>query len=168
MEKLKKIGMALLANKERAVLAVMVLIFGWRVYAVLNPEQSLPPSSYRLPKPDDGQIPKAAVPPAPAPRQSSSLEAVYTPNPFWFLSSQKEVRGSNEGPEDAGISLLRIQKGRGGRVRAQIKTAGSTQWFDEGASFESFQLVQINPDQETCLVRSERLGKNITLSITGR
>lgn len=169
MEKLNKIGAILMANKERAVLAVMVVIFGWRVYAVLNPEQSLPPATYRLPKADDGQIPPSAVPAPPPPRQATSLEAIYTPNPFWSLSSQKEVRGNDkEAIEDAQISLVRIQKGRGGRVRAQIKTAGSTQWFDEGASFESFQLLQINPDEGTCLVRSERLGKNITLSVTQR
>jgi len=166
VDKLKNIGAVLWANKERMVLAVMVLVFGWRVYAVLNPEQSLPAMNYRLPKADDGQIPKAAVPPAPAVRQTVSLEAAYTPNPFWALSSQKEARAS-QGPEDAGISLLRIQKGRGGRVRAQIRTTSSTQWFDEGAPFESFHLLQINPEDGTCLVQSERLGKNITLRIAG-
>jgi len=166
VEKLKNIGVVLWANKERMVLAVMVLVFGWRVYVVLTPEQSLPSTNYRLPKADDGEIPKAAVPPPPPLRQSVPLEASYTPNPFWALSSQQEIR-EREGAADADIALLRIQKGRGGRVRAQIRTAGSTQWFDEGASFESFQLLQINAEEGTCLVRSERLGRNITLRVGG-
>ena len=162
MEKVRKILEWVWYNKERMVLAVMVAILCWHVYKVVYPPKEEPQVEHRLPSGAVPDRPLSDVLPPPA-RQSTSWDLVYTPNPFWYLSAQKETGKTSEGPTDAGISLLRIRKVGGDKYKAQLRTANTTRWYEQGEAFESFELLRIDPEAGTCEVRSERLGRVIKL-----
>jgi len=162
VEKVRKILDRVWNNKERMVLAVMVAILCWHVYKVVYPPKEEALAEHRLPS---GAVPEKRLPDVPPPvvRQSMQWDMVFTPNPFWYFSAQKETVSTKEGPKDAGISLLRIRKVGRDKYKAQLRTANTTRWYEEGEGFESFQLLRIDPVAGTCEVRSERLGRVIKL-----
>jgi hypothetical protein len=164
VEKLRKIGERLWYNKERMVLAILVVVLGWNVYKVVNPPTGEKPPDYR---PPSGALPPdwrpVEVPLPPDPRIPGQWEMVYMPNPLWYYSTQSPLP-KKTGEEDPGISLLRIRTVRD-KACAQLQTANTRKWYYEGDAFESFVLLKINVDEGTCLVRSERLGRNVTLRV---
>lgn len=165
MDKIRKLVDTLWYNKERMVFGVMVCILLWHVYGIFNP----PPDENKplvLQEPNKENIPKvieniAAMPDPPDLRPLVPWEGIYTPNPFWALSGQSSILSRNQ-KNEADISLIQIQQGIGGRWRAQLKT-NVTDWYDEGESFESYQLLKIYPETKTVEVRSDRLGQILTL-----
>lgn len=163
MDKIRKIAESLWYNKERIVFGVMVCILFWHVYSIFNPPEEVVLAPLNPPKeePDPGEI--AEIPPRPEPRPIQQWEGIYTPNPFWSLSGSYSLSSkTKEAPAD--ISLVRIQQGREGKWRAQLRT-NVTKWYNEGESFQSFQLIKINPDDNSVEVRSDRLGRVLTLRV---
>lgn len=165
MDKIRKLVDALWYNKERLVLGVMVCILLWHVYGIFNPPPE--PEQAALKEPNEQNIPAvlekiALMPEWPADRPVAAWEGIYTPNPFWALSGGMSTT-SRTSSTAADITLLQIQRGQGSRYRAQLKTATLTAWYNEGESFESFQLMKINPESNTVEVMSNRLGKLLTL-----
>lgn len=164
MDKFRKIAERLWYNKERMVLAIMVGVLCWNVYKVAYPPPEKEETKHLLPKGAiDADWARANTPASPLPRVSQQWDTVYTPSPFWYYSGQSELTNKRQGPQSAGITLLRIKQVVD-KWRAQLRTT-RTAWYDEGESFESFQLLKINPDEGTCEVRSEQLGKVIVLRL---
>lgn len=168
MDKIRKLADIIWYNKERIVLGVMVCILLWHVYGIFNPPPEV--ETKKLVPPSETNIPKvlseiAPTPEPPEERPIAQWEGIYTPNPFWALSAQSPVM-SRAASAPADISLIQIQEGRGGKWRARLKT-NVTAWYDEGASFESFQLIKIHPESNSVEVRSDRLGKVLTLKAQG-
>ncbi len=170
MNKLRKLGEALWYNKERIVLGVMVCILLWHVYGIFNPKEEAEPQQFRSPSGENiqGAVAKlvAATDP-PEERPVGQWEGIYTPNPFWALSAQASTASRTSSSSSDNISLINIQRGPGGKWRAQLKTPSVTKWYDEGESFESFRLMKIDPQSNSVEVHSERSGKTLKLVAQG-
>lgn len=168
MDKIRKLAEAFWYNKERIVLGVMVCILLWHVYSIFNPPPEEEPEEFIIP--DGGRIADvlkeiAAPPDPPDERPVAQWEGIYTPNPFWALSAQSSITSrTSNAPAD--IRLIQIMEVRPGKWRARLKT-NVIGWYDEGASFESFQLIKIHPEDNSVEVRSDRLGKVLTLKAQG-
>ena len=168
MDKIRKLAEAIWCNKERIVFGVMVCILVWHVYSIFNPPPEEKPKEFVVPRVEniaDAVKDIAASPDPPEERPVAQWEGIYTPNPFWALSAQTSVT-SRTANAPADISLIQIQEGRGGKWRARLKT-NVMGWYDEGDSFESFQLLKINPEDRSVEVHSDRLGKVLTLKAQG-
>ena len=168
MDKIRKLAETVWYNKERIVLGVMVCVLLWHVYTIFNPPPEEEPKELSVPRKEN--IPDvikdiAAPPDPPVDRPRAQWEGIYTPNPFWALSAQTSVT-SRTATAAADISLIQIQEGKGGKWRARLKT-NVTRWYDEGESFQSFQLLKIHPEDNSVEVRSDRLGKVLPLKAQG-
>jgi len=168
VDKVKKIAERLWYFKERFVLVVLLIVLGGNVYNLYRtayPKEASKDTTYLLPKASLGEDwTPAPPPPPPVTRQPTKWPEIFTPNPFWYLANQANTSVKKQGAEDAGISLIRITTVQG-KNRAQLQTASSKKWYYEGESFESFELLKIDPGEGTCQVRSERLGKVIALRL---
>ena len=166
-DKLRKFIERLWYFKERLVLIIMVGILGWNVYRVATAPEMAKLARHQPPKTEnDGTLENPPLPAPAAIRMPGQWKSVYTPSPFWYYSSPTEGNAQKKGDEDPGIKLVRIQKMPNGKMRAQLKT-GSTKWYNEGAKFESFELMKIDADNNSCQVYSERLGKVVVLTVSG-
>jgi hypothetical protein len=155
-------------NKERMVLVVLVAVLCWNVYKVVSPGEETKEIPHALPKGAIDSNYSSVLPiPPPPPRTSAQWDTIYTPNPFWYFSAQTVSNDNRKGPEDAGIRLLDMKKVRD-KHRVKLQTAAAEKWYYEGDAFESFELLSIDPDEGTCQVRSERLGRVITLRLPGK
>lgn len=175
VDKLQKIGAWLWRNKERAVLLVMLVILGYRGYQLVSPPPM--PNWPRL-QPPKPQLPddlselaeqNVELPPVPSPRPPAdvpeSYASLYQKNPFWYYSGSGSSQGDQEiTVEQLNIQLLNIQQVQG-RWRARLRTTSTTKWYDEGEQFEEFEVIRINPDNQTVEIRSERYGRNFTLQL---
>ena len=171
MDKLQKIGSWIWYNKERMVLAVMVLVLAYRVYQVLNPP---PPRQWamlaapRMQLPDDAESrERLGLPSVPPPRPPMTLPgdyvSFYERNPFWYYSGTAgQDTGQDVRVEDLNIQLLDIQTGPDGNPRARLRTR-TTAWYSEGDTFEEFEVTRIDPDTNSVVVYSERYGRPFTL-----
>lgn len=165
MDKIRKLADRIWYNKERIVFAILMVILGWNLYRALNPSDTDEERIYRFPKQDIDDRLDEQMPAPPAPPRLAQWKALYTPNPFWFNPSERRSEGP-ERSEEADIVLLRIRD-VGGKPRVQLRTASATKWYWEGEQFESYQVFSIDPEAGTCQVRSERTGRNLTLSQRG-
>ncbi len=161
MDKLRKFFERLWYSKERAVLAIMVGVLCWNVYRVWYPVPLPEAAAHTAPQRVSEDEPTVNVPGL-EPRQTQDWVTVYTPDPFWYYSQLTANTEKTKDVQDAGIKLILIRKVRD-EYRAQLQTESSTKWYTEGDAFESFELLKIDPDAGTCQVRSERLGRVITL-----
>ena len=118
MDKLRKIGSWFWYNKERMVLAVMVIVLAYRVYGIVYPPESevwprIPVPQTELPQTDEEKQ-ALGLPSSPPIPPTDGLPGPYTSlyekNPFWYHASQaqtKDKEGVNA--EDLNIELLDIQ-----------------------------------------------------------
>ena len=165
MNKLRKIGERLWLYKERMVFAAMVVVLCWYVYKALNPPEQEDDILMVLPKSEVGsEVGGVEWPPPPAARRPVDWSSIHKRSPFWYFSTPGATEQNDRGEQDARISLLNIRV-VSGRPRAQLQTESSKKWYDEGESFESFELLKIDPEAETCDVYSERLGKVVILEL---
>lgn len=166
MDKIRKLAERVWYNKERIVFVIMLGVLCWHVYRVRYPAELPAEKAHNAPgraQETDAVAQAAALPP----RQMANWTGVYTPNPFWYFSGLTAAANQPKEVVDAGIKLLQIRQVRD-KYRAQLQTESSTKWCNEGDPFESFEVLKTDPDAGTCQVRSERLGRVITLSLPGR
>jgi len=166
MDKIRKLAERVWYNKERIVFVIMLGVLCWHVYRVRYPAELPAEIAHNAPgraQETDAVAQAAGLPP----RQMANWTGVYTPNPFWYFSGLTAAANQPKEVVDAGIKLLQIRQVRD-KYRAQLQTESSTKWCNEGDPFESFEILKIDPDAGTCQVRSERLGRVITLSLPGR
>lgn len=161
MDKLRKVGIWLWDVKERVVLALMVILLGYRVYTLVNAEEDLKKLSLKPPgNPVVNVDPPPRVPDQPSPEPVIRL---VRRSPFAYVSpssraSRTESSGDNK---DDDVRVLRIVEVTGGVYRAQITTGGAAKTIAEGGSFESYQLKSIDPDTGCCIIYSENSNSEI-------
>lgn len=103
MDKLRKIAERLWYNKERIVLAVMVVVLCWHVYRIVSPtEKDTDMPNYTIPKPGPIVEPleETQMPLPPEPRQIAQWKSIVTPNPFWYYSSTVVNKAGDSGAGD--------------------------------------------------------------------
>lgn len=171
MDKVVAIGKWLWLNKERFVLLVVMAVFCYRVYVVLNPPE--PPVVVPPKSPIPGPIPDELMPPSPPLPLARSLpggySGLYNNNPFCYYCKE---RGPGDievfDPEKLGITLLAIRKLSDGRVRAQLSTKTvPKRWYNEGEPFEEYELQEIDAENNSVVIYSERYARRFTLTIEG-
>lgn len=164
VDKLRKFGELLWLNKERFILVVMVGILCFQVYKVLYPEQKAAAAPPREPQAAPGEAePPPSPPDSPLATAFGDYPSLYRRNPFWYMSGRNQ-KNSGQSSEEINIKLLNIRN-VSGRIRAQIQTATTTQWYDVGAGFEQFRLESVDESGGTATVYVESLGKDITLTV---
>jgi len=171
MDKLRKAGLMLWNYKELMVLVVMLLILIYRVYSVLTYTSA---TDWKRTMPPKAQLPEEAeyrqemgLPGTPPQRPPMDMPAVYVGfyerNPFWYYSGQTTQESNTDvTAEDLNIELLDIQDA-GGKARARLRTSRTTKWYSANEQFEEFELTQINVEEQTVVVFSERYDKPFTL-----
>ena len=155
MEKLRKIGLWAWNAKERVVLTLMVLLLGFRVYSLVNAQADdsgeLNLSDPRAPMLSDADPPRPPEPPSPEP-----VIRLVRRSPFAYVPPQSRVNTTTtENDKDAEVKVLRVREVTGGQWSAQITAGGAPKMIMEGASFESYVLLSIDPDTGCCIIYSE-------------
>jgi hypothetical protein len=150
------------------VFAIMLVIAGYRVYQIFNPPP--PPQEKPLVRPKPYPPENAGpgiIPPEPGSRPPIDLpgdfSGLYNANPFWYYSTPE--RSNTKIPDAAPpINVLAIRE-VGGRLRAQLSTEGvPKKWYNEGDKIQDFELQNIDNENKTVTVYSERANKRFTLS----
>ncbi len=159
MDKILKFFKKLWLFKERIVLVMLLGFLGYNVYKIFVPNDVEPVLPTR-----PGEVPVAKLPEPRMVDVPGSYRTLTQRNPFSYYSDAEiDPRGGLTG-EEAGIKLLDIKEGAPGKWRARLKTK-SSKWYDEGDSFEEFELQNIDPVGQTATVFAERFGKTVVLSV---
>jgi len=155
-------------NKERMVLVVMVGVLCYRIYVVLNPEVMVETVNARPPdRSVEGHSPEIIPPEVPAPPAldlPGNYTGLYRNNPYWYYAGDRGVGEEEVTAATLGINLLDIKEAAG-TWRAQLQTETTRKWYEEGEQFEEFELIEINAEEGTAVVYSERYGERVTLSM---
>jgi hypothetical protein len=168
VNRIRKIGNWLWLNKERLVLAVMVCFLVLRVYQVVSPQEAGPTARpYPLPGkelPPDSPPPGLPPAPPPAPRTADWSQ-------LWRYSifNYRQPRVGT-GPADRGdrqtvkLDVLRIRQMADGNYMAQIRTLRD-KWYREGEAFETYEVLDIDPEAQTVTIFVEQEQKAMTFSV---
>lgn len=163
MAKISEIIRWLWAIKERIVLAVVLACLGYRIYIIIYPGDIIdkPP----IDKPSD-RLEGIDVPPLPErpkEQESVSWNSIHYNSPFWYRApGTTNTNVKDGGDSEAQIKLLQILDTPTGST-VQLSAGASRTWCREGSQFQKYEVVSIDLASGTCEVRSERLGKVITL-----
>jgi len=145
--------------KERIVLLILLGVLGYNVYRIFVPviEEPIVPVVA-------GNVPVAPLPEPNLSDAPGQFTSFVRRNPFSYYSdAESDPRGGLTG-EEAGIELLAIREGIGGKWRARLKTKAA-KWYDEGDSFEEFRLEEINHVEQKVVVFAERFAKSVVLNV---
>ena len=93
---------------------------------------------------------------------ASNMAAEAKDNPFAAVSTRGT--GDDRIDERPKIYLLGIREWGDGTYRAQIYTR-TRKWYEEGESFEAYQLIAINPEEQTVEIFSEKHGRSFTYEV---
>jgi hypothetical protein len=175
VEKLRKIGQWLWRNKERIILAAVILLGVYRVYVILvSPgaeEIEPPPPAPRSVPSDWGEVPN---PPetAPALPPVVDFDDVVRRNPFTYSSAQGETAPQEEQAAEADwnrLSLVRVQELPDGEARARMRYAGEgASYVSEGDSIGPFEVVDVDAEDGAVRVRHTERNQSRTLSLEGQ
>ena len=166
MENLRKFGIACWESKERVVLAIVVLVLGFRVYLLINPVPDKTLKLYKDPSLVTTVDPEPPPPPKPTPSPLPVTPLLRTPIFDYKRPSARDSKTDfNLTEEDEKLKLLRIiDDGRGGH-KAQISTGASRKLLAEGASFESYTVMNIDYDTECVTIYSEKSNQQFELCL---
>lgn len=161
VDKLRKIGLWIWYNKERMVLAIMFIALCYQVYKVWNPE---PPQAGKIFGPPDPDPEGKVDIPQPLPPLSQNPDAEINDllrNPFSRVGG---TAGPTERAETT-IRLLRIIEWRDGTLRAELQDQRERDYFAEGESFGTYEVLSIDRDAGTVEVYSAESNKRIVLNL---
>ena len=170
MNRLRKIAQWLWLAKERFVLAVMVVLLSFRIYAILNPS-SLEDSQKVFAPPrteltEDVKTP--GLPPrAPVLDRSEDWSALFTRDMFIYEKPKESTSLTRDG-ETSTLTVLRIREGLpgSGKFRVQIQTeAAAKKWYSVGDAFETYTLLAVDLDTQCCEIFDDRLGRRIEVCV---
>ncbi len=153
----------------------MVVYLGMRVVRVV---QDVPDTAGFYPPPDrtiseekerelvqEGILPPATPPPAPAPYLFGQYGALENENMF-YMHATSGGRQTEEGVEDWGVVLLRVSEPMPDRRRAQLRYGNNvTEWHDEGKAFGEFRLESIDMEEQTATIYSTEYNQSRTFSV---
>lgn len=166
MNLLRKIGQWCWDKKERMILVIMLVVLGYRIYTVINVAET-----------DIAEVfvdPKAIAPVEPyppAPRATIVTENVVL-SPLVGRSifkidnpGRRDDGGDMVNAEDQKLEVLRIIEKADGKHKAMITTGGKNTLVDIGESFESYQLVSVDIENQSCEIYSENSNSYIQVSV---
>lgn len=148
------------------VLAVMVVFLCFRVYQVLYPPP--PPTGGRNFQPPRNELPADVetpgvpprIPPNSAPENWANL---WLRNPFIWVNPGTSRRINIDGASQViNLEVLNFQEVPDGSWKVQIQSARRG-WYSEGDSFETYQLLSIDPDTECIEVFAEQVQRRVQI-----
>jgi hypothetical protein len=105
---------------------------------------------------------KPPAPPAnPLPPSPVAYNALVKDNPFTAATDERRPQDGPGAPPN--LRLLAIREW-GDTYRAQIQTR-TRKWYAAGESFETYQLVSIDPEDGSVVIFSEQDGQNYTYTL---
>ncbi len=148
------------------MLIIMIGILVYRGYVIFNPPPEPPMPPYRNPIADPQAVDAGQRPPVVQPRPPMDVPQTYTElqnrNPFRY-----NERAGDQAPvdqaEELGITVLSIREGAG-QWRARIRSGNRTGWYAVNDSTDNFEVLEINPEDETVVIMSTRFDRTFTLS----
>lgn len=149
------------------VLIIMVGILVYRGYVIFNPPPEPPLPPYRNPIDDPSAVEGEQEPPRVQPRPPMNVPQTYSElqnrNPFRYNEGAGANSDDEEEEEDLGIELLSIREG-GGEWRARIRSENRSGWYTEDEGTDAFDVLEINPEEETVVIMSNQHNRTFTLS----
>lgn len=163
MDKIRKGAAWCWETKERLVVAIMVILLGYRVYSLVYTNEAeediakVRPPKTVYSKEIDGP------PPIPPPFEIDPVTRLERKRLFQYVTPRggSTRNQSDGGLEEGEIRVLRIVSDGSGGYKAQITTGASRKLIPEGEKFESYQLMTIDADTGCCEIYSESLGRLI-------
>lgn len=147
------------------VLVIMVGFLCYRVYQMLYPPPKPAEKQFRAPGKEIAEEQRPPLPPLRPPMDvPGAYAALHRQNPFWYYGTSAGTTTPGIDPKNLGISLLKVRK-VGDKLRAQLRTRSTTQWYNEGEEFEQFVLEQVNPEDNTVVIYSEQYSRRFTLKL---
>jgi hypothetical protein len=167
--KLRKIGKWFWLNKERMLLAVLVIVLGVRVYGVVNPPPLEKPAFHPAPR---AELPEDWEDAPPLPRQGPALERVdpatlRAANPFTVVGGGAQNDRREVTPASLGVRLDSVREMRGDYVayisvgggRARMTRAGDE--FGDG----QFRLESVDGSGQSATFWSQEAGRTFTVTV---
>ncbi len=142
------------------VLGVMVIVLCFRVYQVLYPPPDIAGDIFL---PPGNSLPLDVKTPGTPPRIPPNIEPenytlLWMRNPFTWVEPGKRRLSTDGSIQDIDLELVNLQQVSDGSWKVQIRSAANTKkWYSEGARFESYQLLSIDPDAECVTVFAEEV-----------
>ena len=143
----------------------MMLFLGYRIYTVTNATDEVegqivePPSGIYNKEPEKPPLPTIKI-------ENVDLGLIIR-RPIFLWEAPGRRGGSDESGnvEDQKLELIRIIEKASGKHLAQLTTGGKKTLVKENDSFESYTLLSIDIEEQTCLIYSENSNSNITISV---
>ena len=167
MEQLRKVGDWLWRNKEKMVLAGLVLVLIYQVYKVkfAPPEAEEDGPRFVLPSGSVRDTITELPPPPPSDPDRPDTKRLVRSNPFSAIG----LGGDNldeDGQAQPELELLKIMPWTGGTFVAEIRTqTARPKRYGVGDQFESYRIISIDPSAKEVVVYSEEHRKNFTFTV---
>jgi hypothetical protein len=162
-DKIRKLGAWFWRNKERLILAVMVIFLCTRVYEVFK-EQEIdttfisPPgllNDFKIQELEAAnQLPPFPPPPPPTPFPYGQYGALVEQNAFFYHATSQGGSTSQEQQWD--LSIERIAEPTPGAVRVRVRHGNVSAWYNEGESFAEYELQAVDVASKTVTIYSTR------------
>jgi hypothetical protein len=168
MNFLRKIGKWCWDKKERMILVLMLAFLGYRIYTVLYVAESDTSKTFVAPSTDPSKIEDRYGDPPRIIKGSDSADiAPLVRRSLFIYESPGKSSGGNDNlsDEDSRLQVLMILEKPDGAHKAQISTGGKKTLLAEGESFESYQLVSIDIEEQACVIYSENSAKEIVVKV---
>ena len=145
-DKIRKIGGWFWRNKERLILAVMVIYLGTRVYEVFK-EQEVDTTFISPPRPltkekidelvEAGKLPPEAPATPPKSYPYGQYNTLATKNPFYYNATTQG--NTTDQAQQWDLEVLRVAEPEPGKIRVKIRHGSVNAWYDEGESFAEYR-----------------------------
>lgn len=159
---LQKTGAWIWNQKEKMVLLILVIVFGFRVYQVVS---GPPPEAPEGPRPvasnEEPEMPGAR----PVPPPKVDFQSLVQRNPFSVYGVSSATDEGRDGEPRIDLVLVRIVPWNDGTYRAEIISSQDSRprRYEENEPFEGYRVESINPSANTVTVYSSEHGRSFTL-----
>lgn len=172
MEKLRKFGIWVWDNKERAVLILVCLGLVYSVFRMINPPS---PSDVTIPPAPRAagtvEVPEPRMAPPEEDRPAYRRDEVLARNPFWANPradrGEAPAEGRTQRAERDPITLERIMEMGDGSYRARLTMGRERGLVAEGDTFQGYQLLRIDGNGRTVELYNSDTGRSQILEERG-
>jgi len=158
---LRKAGIWLWNQKEKTVLIALLFVLCYRVWVVVNPPEQGSVTTGG-PEPPPRALPAAQPPERPLAERAEDYRPLVRANPFTIYGVVQDTKGTGDGTPSIDARLIQILKWHDG-WRAEIVTQGRPKRYQVGEKFQTYQLLSIDPDNNSVVIDAEQLGRQIEL-----
>lgn len=139
----------------------MFIALCYQVYKVWNPEPPEVPKIHRPPATEVGDAVVIPQPPPPLGTRPRAETSSLLRNPFTRIGGGT----GDSSRDDQEIRLLRIIKWSDGSLRAELQDARERDYFAEGESFGTWEVISIDQEAGSVEVYSAESNKRLTLTL---